>query len=160
MTAAAAAPDLQPSPEAIDKLAAEYQALEEKWNAANLNRTEIEMVLDEKAAQIRELVGDHGSVHAQKSKILYGLKHELMVTYSSSTSVDAAAVETFRLALKKASKARLLGRLFQKSIRWDLQPQAGEIVRGSVLSDKLRGLWAKCHIVTPKTPSVKVRERK
>jgi hypothetical protein len=84
---------------------------------------------------------------------------EVMVTYGQTVSVDEAAVETFRLALQKDGKARLLKTIFEKTIRWTMQPQASEIIRGSKLSDRLRGLWAKCQIVTARTPSVTVRAK-
>lgn len=46
------------------------------------------------------------------------------------------------------------------AIRWTLQPQASEVVRGSKLSDRLRGLAAKCWLTKANTPRVIVREKK
>jgi hypothetical protein len=41
---------------------------------------------------------DFGSSHAEKSKLLHGITQEMMVTFGSAVSIDAAAVERFRLA--------------------------------------------------------------
>lgn len=159
MTAAAAA-SVGPTPEAIDQLCTEYSALKEKLLTAQLRMAEIGIELDRKAEALRSLVGERGSAHAEKSKILHGVKQEIVVSYGQSVSVDAAAVEKFRLALVKENKARLLKTLFEKTVRWTLQPQASDLVRGSKLSDKLRSLAAQCWITKAQTPRVQVREKK
>ena len=152
-------PPSPPSPAKIDELAKEYSAVKDELLQANLAATAIGQRLDEKANYLREIVKQFGSSHAQKSKILHGIKSEIMVSYGGSTTTDAVAVEQFRLALVKAKKARLLRAIFEKTIRWTLQPQASEIIRGSELSDRLRGLAALCQVYSPKTPSVTVRAK-
>src|SRR5579862_1072998 len=98
----------RPSPEIVEKLAREYKELEKDYDEAKAKLKVISDKLDDKAEYLRELVRDFGSAHAKKSKILHGLTHEIMVTYSSSVSIDDVAVENFRVALQKAKKVRLL----------------------------------------------------
>ena len=156
---AAPAQDFRPAPERVDELAKEYLAIKEEFDKATAAKDSIESRLDQKKDEIRLVVRDFGSAHAQKSKILHGVSQEIVVTYGQSVSIDAAAVENFRLALQRAKKARLLRTIFEKTIRWTLQPQASEVIRGSKLSDRLRGLAMKCEVITAKTPSVTVRAK-
>jgi hypothetical protein len=156
---AAAATDPCPKPADVDQLAKEYLKLKEDFLQAKLAATEIGTNLEAKAETLRLIVGRFGSSHAEKSKLLHGIKHEVMVTYGQSVSIDAAAVENFREALKQAKQSRLLNTIFQKTIRWTLQPQASELIRGSRLTDKMRALAAKCEVIKPKTPSVTVRAK-
>jgi hypothetical protein len=149
----------RPSPEIVEKLAREYEELEKDYDEAKAKLKVISDKLDEKADYLRGVVRDFGSAHAKKSKILHGLTHEIMVTYSSSVSIDDVAVENFRVALQKAKKVRLLKAIFEKTIRWTMQPQASEVIRGSKLTDRLLGLAMKCEVITPKTPSVTVRAK-
>jgi putative Mn2+ efflux pump MntP len=41
------------------------------------------------------LVEEFGSAHAEKSKLLHGITHEILATFGLSTSIDAAAVGLF-----------------------------------------------------------------
>ena len=148
-----------PTPAEVEVLAKEYLDLKDKFLQAKLAATEIELQMRAKGEVLKDLVAKFGSQHAEKSRLLYGLKCEVMVTTGQSVSIDAAAVETFREALVKADQPRLLKKLFEKTIRWTLHPQASELVRGEKLSDKLRSLFAKCEVVKAKTPSLNVREK-
>lgn len=148
-----------PSPEQIDQHAKEYLALKDKLLQAKLAYSEIQQQMECTESILKNWGATFGSAHAEKSKLLHGLGYEVMVTFGQSVSIDASAVETFRDALAKADQPRLLKKLFDKTIRWTLHPQASEIVRGEKLSDKLRSLFAKCQVVKERSPSLQVREK-
>lgn len=148
-----------PTPQEIDQLSKEYLELKDKLFTAQLAASEISGQLTLKAELIKQKVAEFGSAHAEKSKIVHGLEYEAVVTFGQSVSIDAAAVETFRDALHKAKQTRLLGKIFEKTIRWSLSPEASKIVRGSSLSAKVRALFAKCEVVKAKTPSLQVRAK-
>jgi hypothetical protein len=146
-----------PNPAEIDKLSKEYLELKEKLFTAQLAATDISQQMTLKAELLRDMVSKFGSAKGEKSKLLHGLEYEVMATFGQTVSIDAAAVETFRDALKQAKQARLLGKLFEKTIRWTLNPEASKIVRSSTLSKKLSDLFAKCEVVKPITPKLQVR---
>jgi hypothetical protein len=66
----------------------------------------------------------------------------MMVTFGSSSRIDAAAVERFRLALIESGQSRLLKR-----------------IKGEKLSAALLSLYSQCQVVKPKSPSLVVREK-
>ena len=101
-----------------------------------------------------------GSAHAEKSKLLHGLTLEIMGTFGQSSSIDAAAVETFRLALLKAKQSSLLKKIFQKTVRWTLDGNAGAVIRAMKIPPKLLALYSACSITTNRTPTVTVRPKK
>ena len=155
---------LAPSPappelfaEQIDTLAKQYLAVKDKAMQAKLEVRACEREMEAKGELLRKAVEEFGGAHAEKSKIVHGLKYEAVVTFGQSVSIDAAAVENFQLALVKEDKPRLLKKLFDKTIRWTLNPQASEFVRGEKLSDRLRSLFAKCQVVKERTPTLTVR---
>ena len=155
MTSPAPSPALIPSE--IDKYAAEYLELKHQVLQAKLEVRDLEEKMELKAEIVKSYAASFGSSHAEKSKIVHGLKYEAVVTFGQTVSIDAAAVENFRLALVKEDKPRLLKKLFDKTIRWTLNPQASEFVRGEKLSDRLRSLFAKCQVVKERTPTLTVR---
>ena len=110
--------------------------------------------------ELVDLVRDFGSAHAEKSKLLHGAVYEMMATFGMSSSTDAAAVEKFRQALVKAKQARLLKRIFQKTTRWDLSPEAGLVIRDTKLSKSLLALYSQCSVSKPKSPVLEVRKKK
>lgn len=152
-----------PLPGAVDELAAAYNALQAKILQAELEYAEAVKDVGPQMATMKtelvELVRDFGSTHAEKSKRLYGIEWYLMATFGTSHSTDAAAVERFRRALVKAKQARLLKRIFSKSVRWDLSPEARTIVQGSKLSRPLLALYAQCDVPMTKTPILKVEKK-
>jgi len=152
-------PPSPPTPAQVEVIAKDYLDLKDKFLQAKLAATEIEQELSAKGEVLRQLASDFGSGTAEKSKLLHGLAYEVMVTFGQSVSIDAAAVENFRLALVKTDQPRLLKKLFEKTIRWSLNPRASELVRGEKLSDRLRSLFARCEVVKAKTPSLSVREK-
>jgi hypothetical protein len=153
MTVAAA------TPAQVDKYAKEYLDLKDQVLQAKFALTELQQQLELKAEIVKSYVESYGSAHAEKSKIVHGLKYEAVMTFGQSVSIDAAAVETFRDELRKSKQVRLLGKLFEKRISFALNPEASKIVRGSTLSDKLRSLFAKCEVIKPRTPTLQVREK-
>jgi hypothetical protein len=163
-----------PTPAEVEQKCEQYRALDKEINDAVLefklelaeklkgdkegDKPKPEQLADLKT-EIIELVRAHGSAHAEKSKILHGITLEAMGTFGSSTSIDAAAVERFRLALVKAKLAGTLKKVFEKTIRWTLNPEAAVIVKGEKLSTKLLALYSQCEVPEPKTPTLKVREK-
>ena len=93
---------------------------------------------------------DFGSSHAEKSKLLHGITQEMMVTFGSAVSIDAAAVERFRLALVQSKQARLL-RL--------VSPEASVIIKDEKLSKSLLAIYSQCEVIKPRVPSLAVREK-
>jgi len=151
----------QPSftPAEIDLHAKQYLELQGKLDALEKARVEIKNQLELKADYLKDLVLKLGGSHAEKSKIIFGVDYELMCTKSQYTWIDSAAVETFRDALRKSKQARLLNKVFEKTIRWNLKSEASDIVRGSKLTTKLQALWAKCIVLKDRNPSLTVRAK-
>lgn len=156
--------NLPPSHAEVDALAKEMVDLK---GEIELEAAASAKVIAPKQERLGELklraeawIRKHGSAHADKSKLLHGILYEIMGTFGMSTTFDGAAVELFRRALGKAKQARLLKRMFTKSIRYDLQPDSAEVVKGAKLTPKLQGLWAKCLVMTPRTPQITPRLKK
>lgn len=101
-----------------------------------------------------------GSAHAEKSKLLHGVLYEIMGTFGMSTSIDAAAVEAFRLGLVRAGQAELLRRVFAKTVRFDLKADYAQIIQGVKLKPKLLALYAHCSVSSAKTPVITPRLKK
>jgi hypothetical protein len=91
--------------------------------------------------------------------LLHGITSEMMVTFGSSVSIDAAAVERFRHALLESNQSRLLKKIFQKDIRWTMSPEAATIIKGEKLSNGLLAIFSQCEVVKQKAPSLTVREK-
>ena len=149
------------SPAEIDAIADEYRKLESQID-------EIEKESEEKILPkltrlgvlrtlLTEQVRSFGSAHAEKSKILHGISMEIMATLGISSSIDAAAVETFRQALAKAKQTRLLKKIFEKTERWTLLDNASEVIRSTKLADSLLALYSKCTVSGPRKPTLVVR---
>jgi hypothetical protein len=151
----------------VEELGKEYLQLESDIGEIKKKATEEITSLATRSEEIRnkliDQVGRYGGAHAEKSKLLYGLKLEVMGTFGMSSTVDAAAVEEFRLALVEEKQPRLLKMFFEKTIRWTLAPQASILVRvahqAGKLPDKLFMLFAKCTVSKPQSPRLVVRPR-
>lgn len=148
-----------PTPAEVDDACRQYSELKDQLEQARLAASEIAEQVTLAGDCLRHLVGKYGSAHAEKSKLLHGLKYEAMCSYGQEVKIDASAVEQFRIALTKAGQPGLLRRLFEKTVRWTLKAQASEIVRSSDLPDKFRALYARCEVINAKTPVLKVREK-
>jgi len=148
-----------PTPAVVDAKAADYNALKAALLKAFQACEEAQKPLEKLKEELVELVRDYGSTHAEKSKLLHGVSWEMMATFGQSVSIDTAAVERFRLALVKASQARLLKRVFDKDIRWTLRPDFGEIIKGEKLSKPLLALYSQCQDIKPSAPRLVVREK-
>jgi hypothetical protein len=168
-TAAKSAPAkaAPPLPVEVEQLAKEYRKLEKKIagiakkasDQSAPHRKRLDELWDQLLGQVREF----GSVHAEKSKLLYGVKLEVMATFKSSTAIDAAAVENFRLALVEADQPRVLSHVFEKSIHWTLLPEAATFLRKEHdegnFPDSLFVLYARCSVPKEISPTLVVRER-
>ena len=151
------------SPAEIDELAIEYRAIEaqiDEWDKQDAERKAPLLTRREQLQNLfRDVVRQFGSAHAEKSKIMHGVKFEIMATFGISSSIDAAAVNNFRLALVKAKLTRLLKRIFDRTERWDLRPNAGEVIRSVQLPPKLLALYSQCNVTRERTPSLVVRPK-
>jgi hypothetical protein len=162
-----ASPIPVPSQAEVEQLAQEYLDLrtqmKEKEEAF---AAEIAPLMVRLHALNQVLIADvqkWGSAHAKKSKLLYGTSLEVMATFGSSSSTDGAAVEAFRLGLKKAGQTRLLKQIFEQTIRWDLKAGASKVIdvahEAGKLPNKLFVLFARCTVTKDSTPRLEVRPR-
>jgi hypothetical protein len=165
MTAAAAVslPALvwknRPSPAEVDELVLEFSRLESKALEAYRVAEELERPREAFEERLVLLVEEWGSPHASKSKLLVGTSSEVLATFGSTRSIDAAAVEGFRIALQQAGRVRVIKKLFEECISWRLVDGADSIIRGEQLSDRLQAAYARCFTEKPRAPSLKVRLR-
>jgi hypothetical protein len=148
-----------PTAAEVDKLAIEYIDLKEALLEATLARVAAQEKLEPAEAKLVDLVSKCGSAHAQKSKMLHGLKWEIMGTFGTSTSVDTAAVERLRMELVGRKQTRLLKRLFEGTMRWALKSSARAEVLKPDVSDEIRGLFVACEVTKDRSPSLTVREK-
>ena len=122
-----------PSPADVESRALEYRKLDEQVEEIAQKASDD---MAPKQARLLELtnwfvenVSQFGSTHAEKSKFLHGVSMEAMVTFGQSSSIDAAAVETFRMQLKKTAKGSVISHIFERTVRWTLMPQASAYIR-------------------------------
>lgn len=148
-----------PSPSKVDELAKYYLEVKEKHFQATLEVRALQAELEAKGSVLRELAEVHGSVHAEKSKLLHGVGYEIMATFGQMVSVDAAAVEKFRVAASLELSVTKLARVFDVDIRYRLAATAAEFIRTGELSRKVKALYAACTVVKDKTPTLTVREK-
>jgi hypothetical protein len=163
MTAAAAVslPALvwknRPSPAEVDELVLEFSRLESRVSEAYRVAEELDRPREAFEERLILLVEEWGSPHATKSKLLTGASSELLATFGSTRSIDAAAVEVFRVTLKAAGQTRILAKIFEQCVSWRLVDGSDGIIRGEQLSDKLQAAYARCFTEKLRTPSLKVR---
>jgi hypothetical protein len=148
-----------PTPAEVDEKAREFNRLKDALDAATEKAKLLCLPLATLKEELIHLVCDFGSAHAEKSLLLHGITSEMMVTFGQSVSIDAAAVERFRLALVEEQKSRLLKSVFKQTVRWDMSPNAALIIKGSKLSKPLLALYSQCQVVKDKAPSLVVREK-
>jgi hypothetical protein len=148
-----------PAPAEVDQLAKEYLALKTKLDEALQASFAAQEPIQKMKERLIEKVREFGSTHAEKSKLLHGIVYEMLATFGSSISLDAAAVEAFRVGLVKAGQPRLLKKIFEKSERWTLSANAAAIVKGSKLSKPLLALYSQCQVTKSKAPMLQVREK-
>lgn len=148
-----------PSPTKVDELAREYNALKDKYLEATLAAKAAAQLLEDKEKELIPLVRDHGTPHAEKSWLLHGVKFEMMGTFGQTVQTDKAAVEKFRDACLKELKVRNVAKIFEVVTTYRLLSTAGEFVRTSELSRKLKALYAACQVIKDKSPTLVVREK-
>lgn len=148
-----------PSPTEVDELALEFCRLEERVDKAYA----IAQALDEPLENYRErliLVAEQfGQPHAQKSKLLVGAASEIVATFGSTRTIDAAAVAKFREGLQKAGRVRILRQFFEECVTWRLIDGADGLLRRQQMSDHLQALFSHCFVERAKAPILKVRIR-
>jgi hypothetical protein len=141
----------------VDELVLEFSRLESKALEAYRVAEELDRPRDAFEERLVLLVEEWGSPHATKSKLLAGGSSELLATFGSTRSIDAAAVEDFRIALQQAGRIRVLKKLFEECISWRLVDGADSIIRSEQLSDALTAQFCRCFVEIPRAPSLKVR---
>jgi hypothetical protein len=154
-----------PTPARVDELALEHNSLDSKLDEiqaeADKQAKEPREKLSKLVAELKELVDEFGSQHEKKSKLLHGIEWEMMLTASSSISVDNAAVERMvGWAKGDKKKKEIIESLFTPVTRWDLTPNASVIVQAPGIPTQAKKLFAACLIVTPSQPRFKVRPTK
>ena len=158
MTATLAARlDTPPTAVDIDRLAVQFLDLEDKADQAYKIATALDAPHEKMKDELICLVEDFGSAKAEKSKLLHGIHYEMMATFGSTTSLDAAAVERFAQALRIAKQTKLLSRIFEETTRYTLRPDAGHIIRTVMLPKAQLALFSMCQVTKPRTPTLKVR---
>jgi hypothetical protein len=145
------------TPTRIDALAEDYLELKERIEEAKLKVAALQEPLDKKADELRDLVREHGSAHAEKSRMLHGVSYEIMATFSQSVSIDGAAVEKLREASTKELNPRQFGLIFEKVVGYRLLTSAAEYIRTDKISRKLKAFYAACQVIKDKTPALTVR---
>src|SRR5437868_1551498 len=145
-----------PTPAEVDKKAEQYDALKEKFLQATLAAKEAQVPLDQLKEELIDLVRNFGSAHAEKSKLLHGIKQEIMATFGMQLVYDSAAVERFRLALQGAKQTRVLKKIFVQTIHWNINPEASVIIKGEKLSEPLLALYSQCQVIKAMTPKLQV----
>jgi hypothetical protein len=156
-----------PSQAKVEQLAQEYRDLEIQIEEKEKKFAEDMAPLVTRQNELKDIliedVKQWGSAHAKKSKVLYGTSLEVMATFGSSSSSDGAAVEAFRLGLKKAGQTRLLKQIFEQTIRWDLKAGASKVIdaahEAGKLPNKLFVLFARCTVTKDSSPRLEVRPR-
>jgi hypothetical protein len=159
MAAAAKALAVPPTPEEVEKLALEYNKLKDELLEAILASKVAGDDLTPVKTKCIELVRKFGTAHAKKSKLLHGIKWEMMATFGSSTSPDAAAIENLRQHLLTVKKTRLLKLMFEMTPRWTLKETARVEILKPGIDDEIRALFALCEVPSDSTPKLEVREK-
>lgn len=146
-----------PTAAAIDEIAILYDQKKALVLEATLAQREAAEELEKVKQICITLVSSFGSQHAEKSKLVHGLKWEIMGTFGTSTSMDAAAVERLRLHLQESKQTRLLKRLFESTTRWLLKSTArAEILKPGV-GDDVRAIFAVCAVTKDSSPKIDAR---
>jgi hypothetical protein len=150
-----------PLPAEVDELAFEYFGLEAKVDQAYKLATELDAPLEELKQRLILTVEEFGQAapRAAKTKLVAGIRTDILATFGLSRSVDAAAVERFRVALKQAGRTRILSKIFEERTTWNLLPGAAAVLRNEQLSDHLAAMFARCEVSKARTPTLQVRRK-
>lgn len=146
--------------EKIDALCVEYAAAQDVVKAHKAELKLAETVADELKGRVIELVQNQGVPHAEKSIRLKGTHTVATVTVGSKTTVDAAAVESFRVFLGKQELPEIAGRFFQSHVIYSLVQGPDKVLATLDLPTRvltrITGLLALCFRVATNAPSLKV----
>jgi hypothetical protein len=148
-----------PCPLRVDELAQQYLALKDRHLQATLEVRALQQELDAQGELLKATIAQHGSAHAEKSKLLHGVGFEMMLTCGQQISTDFAAVEKFREAASANLKPRQFARIFEKVVSYRLLASAAEFVRTGELSTRLKALYAACQVIKERAPQLTVRAK-
>lgn len=154
-----------PTAAEVEQLAIEHQELTNKidgiFAAAKLEAKEPGERLTKLVTDLKTLTDQFGTEYEKKSKLLNGLEWELMLTASSSTSVDEAAVIRFEEWAKGDRERREIAKLlFVTVTRHDLSPNATVLIQAPGIPAHAKKLFAECLKITPNAPRLTVRPKK
>jgi hypothetical protein len=151
---------MEPTPEQIDALAEEYKRLEKVWAEAKDAATEAAKPCDLQGELLTKLVAEFGQAHAAKSKIVIGIRYEIMSTTGVTSSLDQSMIQRFKAAMLKLKLGRIFQKMFTEVIEYRKLAEASLWIRSDKIPDKVQALYAKCILEKPRSPSLTVRLRK
>lgn len=149
-----------PTAQEVESLALRYKKKQDDLFDAMLAAKTAQQDLEPIKQECIELIKKFGTQHAKTSKLLYGLKFEMMATFGKSTSADGAAIERLRQKLIETQDGGMLKRFFEKSVSWALKSTGRQEVLKPDVSDEVRALFAVCEVTKDSTPRLDVREQK
>jgi hypothetical protein len=162
---ASAAISNAPSPVQVDELALQHNELKEKIEnilaKAKEDTKDSAEELVKLVGELRVLVDQFGSAHAKKSKLLNGIDWEMMLTKTSTTSLNGASVERMKAwAGTDKRKLAVFDSLFVGTMRWDLTPTATALIQSPTIPLGAKRLFSACLKIEPNTPRFEVRPKK
>lgn len=149
-----------PRPDEVDRIAAHYIVLRDKADQALQAAVAATAPVEKLRGMLVSLVTKHGSRHADKSKILHGVKFELVGTFGTSRTLDKAAVLRFQEACIKAKHGLVFRKVFTAEVGYRVASKAAEYIRGWKLPTRLIAMFAACEVVTQLSPRLQVRPKK
>jgi hypothetical protein len=149
-------PGASPTAIDIDRLAVQFLELEAKTDQAYAIATALDEPHERMKEQLIDLVEEFGR-HYERSKLLQGITHEIVVNFGVSTSIDAAAADTFAHVLRVNKQSQILDRLFERTTRYTLRPNAEQVIRQLALPKATLALYAACQVTAARMPILKVR---
>lgn len=150
----------KPTPAQVDALIRRYaEAQSEVKGQADEMKAASER-LDAIKGELVELVQRFGSRHTEKSTRIQGNHSSAMVTVGTRVSIDADAVEDFRLYLQEKNLDGVAPRFFTERVTYQLVDGPREVLKtldlGARIRTKISGLLGRCFQVKTNAPSLKV----
>jgi len=144
----------------VDALVNEYAKVKADSDAAATLAKMTDEVTDKVKQRLVAMVESFGVRHAEKSKRLAGNRNTATTTTGTRTSVDDAAVETFRTFLNKQELTEISGRFFVEHVSYSLVAGPQEVLKtlllGTRIRDKVASLLGLCFRIKTNAPSLKI----
>lgn len=149
-----------PTPAQVDALVKKYSDAKENSDAAKAAASVMSAVTEEAKAELVMVVESFGFRHTEKSKRLNGLHSIATTTTGTRTTIDDAAVETFREYLAKKELVELSGRFFVAHTTYSLVEGPSQVLMtlslGKKMREKIDSLIHLCFKIMTNAPSLKV----